>query len=624
MNFGVDCVMFSTDLRCIRLSLTSSKKSFAPVRNLSAPRLFVVALLASVVLGVPGAGAQLPGLFLPQPTNPGSDPTQSIQRPAPLLRPSAPATIPRSGQLIQPRGGEVLLDPRQAPAVRVTDAVPDDVKKVAKPFGWELFRGTAAIARARGVNPAYIISPGDKIALQIWGAKVAEYILTVDQQGNLFIPEVGPVRVAGLKQDALNQRIVTAMLTIFTKKVRVYTNLLNTQPIGVYVTGAVVKPGRYAGERTDSLLYYIGQSGGIDLKRGSFRDIRVLRGGGEIERVDLYRFLLRGELPTPQLRSNDTIIIGPLRSTITAGGSVRNAYIFEVGTKGSTGQTVIGMAKPTPDVSHVQVRGVRAGRPYNAYITINEFRGAPLNDGDTLVFRSDMVGETIFVSISGQSSGPSSFAVPRGTRLNKVLDIIAVDPDTAHLAAIYLRRKSIAAIQKAALARSLDQLQREVLTAASTSGTEAGIRAAEAERITRYIDKARSVVPEGRVVLDGRAAQIRLESDDEIVIPQKSALITISGEVRLPQAIAFRRGEDIEFYIDQAGGFSSRAETDEFIIIHQSGAVESGSRLSIQPGDQVIVLPSAGSKAFAIVKDIIEVMSRVILSSGVIINILND
>jgi len=607
---------------------TKVRKSFARVRDLSAMRLFAAILLAGLALGATGAAAQLPGAIQYPPAETAEPPPpQPIQLPSFQPAPQAPAAVPQSGQPaqpIRPRGGEVLLAPQQTPAVRVTEQAPENVERRAKPFGWELFRGTAAVARALGVNPAYIISTGDKIALQIWGAKVAEYVLTVDLQGNLFIPEVGPIRVAGLSQGELNSRIVAAMSTVFTDQVQVYTNLLNTQPIGVYVTGAVVKPGRYAGERTDSLLYYIGQSGGIDLTRGSFRDVRVLRGGREIERVDLYRFLLRGELPTPQLRDNDTIIVGPLRSTVTVGGNVRNPYIFEIGTRNSTGETVIEMAKPMPDVSHVQVRGVRAGRPYNAYITIDQFRTARLNDGDTLVFQSDMVGETIFVSVSGQASGPSSFAVPRGARLISLLDIVAVDPDTANLDAIYLRRRSIAAIQKAALERALDQLQREVLTAASTSSTEATIRAAEAARITNYIEKARAVMPEGRVVLNGKAAEVRLEAEDEVVIPQKSALVTISGEVRLPQAIAFRPGAELAYYIEQAGGFSSRAETDEFIIIHQSGAVESGSRPTVQPGDQVIVLPSAGDKAFAIVKDIVEVLSRVILSSGVIVKVLND
>lgn len=595
-------------------------------------RLFAGMLLAGLALGAAGAAAQIPSTIqfpptetstTPAPTEP--PPPQPIQLPSfqPTPQPTTaapPASQP--AQPIHPLGGEVLLNPQQAPAVRVTERATESIERHAKPFGWELFRGTAAVARALGVNPAYIISTGDKISLQIWGAKVADYVLTVDLQGNLFIPEVGPIRVAGLSQGELNSRIVQAMSRVYTKRVQVYTNLLNTQPIGVYVTGAVVKPGRYAGERTDSLLYYIGQSGGIDLTRGSFRDVRVLRGGREIEHVDLYRFLLRGELPTPQLRDNDTIIVGPLRSTVTVGGNVRNPYIFEINTRNSTGQTVIAMAEPMPDVSHVQVRGVRNGRPYNAYITMDEFRTVRLNDGDTLVFQSDMVGETIFVSVSGQSSGPSSFAVPRGTRLTSLLDVVAVDPDTANLDAIYLRRKSIALIQKAALERALDQLQREVLTAASTSSTEATIRAAEASRITQYIQKARAVMPDGRVVLNGKAAEIRLEADDEIVIPQKSALVTISGEVRLPQAVAYQPGAGLDYYIDQAGGFGSRAETDDFIVIHPGGAVESGKRLNVQPGDQVIVLPSAGDKAFAIVKDIVEVLSRVILSSGVIVKVI--
>ncbi len=526
---------------------------------------------------------------------------------------------------IEPIGGEIVLDPEQQPVAPIENGVEEETEEVL-PFGWELFAQQGGIARALGINPEYVVSPGDRVRVQLWGAQTADYELAVDLQGNVFLPEVGPVSVGGLKQSELDGRIRDAVARVFTEQVNVYTNLLNIQPVGVFVTGHVKKPGRYAGDRTDSLLFFIDQAGGIQLDRGSFREIRIMRRGQTIAEADLYEFLLAGVLPTPQFRDNDTILVGPIGATVAATGDVRNANEFEIDGGITDGTRVIDMTRPLPDVSHVAVQGVRQGRPHNAYLRMEQFAQSAVYPGDKLLFQADMVGDTIFVSVTGQSSGPSSFAIPRGARLGSVLDMIAVDPGLADLDAIYLRRESIAERQKQALEQALDQLQRKVLTTSSASTSAAAIRVQEAQLVNQFVEKARAVVPEGRVVLANLPGTdgLRMEAEDVIVIPQQSDLVLVSGEVKVPQTLLYQSGQTAAYYIKESGGFSDRADEDQFLILHQSGAIETDKGTLIHPGDHIMVLPNAGNVSLAVFKDIVEIISRIVLSTGVFITIFDD
>lgn len=550
---------------------------------------------------------------------------QAINNPTRESQSVSPGPL-RGGETIKPAGGDILLSPQENPVTPFASDTPENSADSPQPFGADLFGRATQVSRTLGINPVYQIAPGDKIAIQIWGAQSASEIFTVDLQGNIFLPEVGPVRVAGLPQSQLNATVNKAVSQVYTDRVQVYTNLLNTQPVGIYVTGAVPKPGRYAGERSDSVLYYLGQAGGVDLSRGSFRSLHILRNGRELAAIDLYDFLLKGSLPILQFQDNDTIVVGPINSTVTVSGEVRNEYRFEILEPQVSGAAILEMAKPLPSATHVAVRGVRQGQPLNTYVTLETFRHATVHNGDVLHFQSDMVGDTIFVSVIGQDSGPSTFAVPKGAKLNEVLNLIAVEPKTTALGDIYLRRASVAERQKRALELSLEQLQRAVLTTQSSTPSEAQIRAQEASLVERFVEQARAVEPEGRVVLAGAANQtdLRLEEEDVIVIPQKSNLVMVSGEVNVPQTLLFRPDMDVEDYVQGAGGFTERAEDDKFIIMRQSGKIVTGSNPSIEPGDHVMVMPTAGDKSAVIFKDIVEIIYRIAVSTGVVVNILDD
>lgn len=163
-------------------------------------------------------------------------------------------------------------------------------------LGEQLFLGNFARQTFAGFNPDYRIGVGDSITLQMWGAYEFSQTLVVDAQGNLFVPQVGPVRVLGAANAELNDVVRDAVKRVFQNNVNVYANLEVSQPVKVFVTGFVRRPGLYNGLSSDSLLTYLDKAGGVDPSRGSFLDIRLLRNGKVRQMVNLYDFLFQGRL----------------------------------------------------------------------------------------------------------------------------------------------------------------------------------------------------------------------------------------------------------------------------------------------------------------------------------------
>lgn len=196
------------------------------------------------------------------------------------------------------------------------------------PFGANLFQGNFASTYSESVNADYVILPGDRIVVRIWGAKTYDDVLMVDQQGNVFLPEVGPIRVAGLKQGQLLGAVRSSLASVFTDNVNIYVNLQSSQPVAVYVAGFVNHPGRYAGGPMDSVMSYLDRAGGITPERGSYRHIKVMRGKSLIGTVDLYDFALRGEMPSIRLKDGDVILVDERGSSVAALGLLRQQAVM--------------------------------------------------------------------------------------------------------------------------------------------------------------------------------------------------------------------------------------------------------------------------------------------------------
>ncbi|QQQ15660.1 polysaccharide export protein [Aeromonas media] len=490
------------------------------------------------------------------------------------------------------------------------------------PYGANLFAGGYETERSDGLNDNYLIAPGDKLNIWIWGAVNFSNVVTVDNQGNIFIPDVGPINVKNVPASQINNLVTSKIGDVFTNNVNIYVNLLTTTPVSVFVTGPVIRPGQYAGQSSDSVLYFLKRAGGIDSERGSYRQIKVLRQNQVLQQIDLYEFMQKGKMPKLSLKDQDVILVERQGPMINVAGKVRNPFRFELKQRNTLGSELINYALPLAKVSHVGVIGDRANGPFSIYLPYKDFARVQLKDGDKVLFNDDMHAQVYDVQVTGSYMGPSYFTVRKETKLHDLLNHIPINPDLADYQSIYLMRKSVAIRQKEMLDESLNRLERSVFTAPASSDGEATIRAKEAELVMQFVDKARKIQPLGKVVVadKGIIANIQLEQGDQIVIPNKTDLIQVGGEVLMPQAVVYNANADLDDYVAWAGGFTERANDQRIAVVHANGLVEFKGQGNVQPGDQIMVLPKVDSKTMQSVKDITQIIYQIAVAANVAIN----
>ena len=193
------------------------------------------------------------------------------------------------------------------------------------------------------------------------------------------------------------------------------------------------------------------------------------------------------------------------------------------------------------------------------------------------------------------------------------MDYISVDPNEADIGNIYLKRKSVALRQKKNLDKSIFRLERAVLTTPASSDGEALIRSKEAELVLQFVKHAKEVEVDGRVVVSdrGRVTNVRLEEGDVIVIPKKSDVIIVSGEVQIPQSMVYASNATIYDYVQRSGGFTERAEQKRIIIVKPNGQVLMGDHLKVSPGDEIMVFPKIDEKIMQYNKDMIAIIFQI-------------
>lgn len=492
-----------------------------------------------------------------------------------------------------------------------------------RPFGAELFDGGFRGTRSDGLNPEYKIVPGDQVTLRVWGAVDIDRVLPVDAQGNIFIPTIGPVQVMGISHAQLDTTVRAAVKKIYADNVSVYTNLQGVQPIALFVTGNVNKPGHYAGIPADSVLYFLDQAAGIDELLGSYRKIKLIRNNQVIARLDLYSFLRLGKLDHPQLENGDTILVEPRGAYVSVLGDVGRSYFFELPEDILNGEELLRMAPLNPGASHALIRGIRANIPYSNYSTLADFAQNQLAKGDEVIFFSDERHSQIVVQLEGSFLGQSHYVLPKNTTLHELLTSIAVDPMQTDYQSVSVRRLSVAEKQRKSLNDSLTRLETTYLGASSSTVEESAIRVREAELISTFVAKARQVKPNGRLVVsyNDELVDIRLQDGDIITLPQRTDAILISGEVYVPQSLVYVEGRTVADYIKAAGGYSQHADEDRILIVRQNGEVRYSGEVELRAGDEILVLPKVATKNLQLASTMTQILYQIAVATKVALDL---
>jgi len=490
-------------------------------------------------------------------------------------------------------------------------------------FGAQLFTGSFAQQGATQFNPDYLISVGDRLQVRLWGGFSFDGVLVVDPQGNVFLPQVGPVKVMGVRNHDLQKTIEGAARRVFRANVYSYASLAAAQPVRIFVGGFVNRPGLYNGTSMDSLLHYLDQAGGIDLERGSFLDVQVKRGTQVRATLSLYDFLLNGQLPLLQLNDGDVIFIAPRQNTVKVMGLAYNAKRFEFKDSKITIGALSHLAKPDPQATHVRVARNTGTIKNIDYYPLADAVGIAIANGDEVEFTADKKPGTITVRVEGEHESPQEYSLPYGARFGDLIKQIQFS-DRSDVQSLQLFRLSVQERQRANLQTSLKSLESTLLTARSGTSDEAKLRKEEADIMLQWVARAKNIQPSGQVMLASSAGRddLLLENGDIIRIPVKDGLVIISGEVLFPNAVAYDTSLSVTDYINRAGGFTQNADNSRIVIAHRDGSFDTDLKSpNLRAGDQVLVLPKVDVKSRQIWKDMTQIIFQIAVAAGVVFGI---
>ena len=186
-----------------------------------------------------------------------------------------------------------------------------------------------------------------------------------------------------------------------------------------------------------------------------------------------------------------------------------------------------------------------------------------------------------------------------------------------------LYRVGVAERQREMLEVSLRALESYALNARSATSEEASLRAREAEQITRFIERARSIEPKGQVVLAGRetAMDTLLADGDVLVIPERSSLVLVHGEVTQPNAIAYDSRSSVMDYVRLAGGTTQRAKNARIVLLRRDGSFDDDDRARPEPGDEILVLPQVGTKNVEVARGIAQILYQLAIAAHVVVDL---
>ena len=297
-----------------------------------------------------------------------------------------------------------------------------------KPFGYDLFEGvpsTFAPVSDIQVPLDYIVGPGDTLHIDLYGNEPSTYDLTVERDGRLNFPKLGPINVAGLTFEAaraaLEQRVSQQLIGS-----RASITMGDLRSIRVFVLGEAEKPGSYTVSGLSTMTNALFVSGGVK-KIGSLRNIELKRNGRLVTTLDLYDLLLHGDTSGDrQLMPGDVIFIPPIGRTVSVDGAVRRPAIYELKNEKTVAQAIeiAGGLLPDADGKLGQLDRILPSRLHqmrNVDLTSVDSRGIELANGDK--FKVPAIRPTLenSVELTGYVFRPGAFEYHAGLRLSDVL-----------------------------------------------------------------------------------------------------------------------------------------------------------------------------------------------------------
>ncbi len=313
------------------------------------------------------------------------------------------------------------------PETEFEQMVADSVGRPLPLFGQSLFiqpPSTFSPVDWMEVPNDYIIGPGDQLQVAIWGQVQANLRVYVDRSGQIYIPQVGQISVAGVRYSDLEEHLKHEISKVF-KNFNLTVSLGRLRSIQVVVVGNARYPGTYTIGALSTLVNAIFASGG-PAPQGSLRHIQVRRDGATITDFDFYDLLIKGDKSKDvRLQPGDIIYIPHVGPLVAISGSVNSPAIYEMKDDSTLGDlieiagdlsTVADTGKITIDRFADHSARKTLEFPYDA-----QSRALPLKDGDIVHVFSIVPRFEDTVTLRGNVANPGRYPWKPGMRVRDLI-----------------------------------------------------------------------------------------------------------------------------------------------------------------------------------------------------------
>jgi protein involved in polysaccharide export with SLBB domain len=349
---------------------------------------------------------RMPQLKTPSGYNTGQNPSRTT--------PLNPSQIP------QPK-----LPPR--PETEFEQMVADSAGRALPLFGQSLFLqppSTFAPFDLLQVPGDYIIGPGDELQVRIWGQVEADLRVIVDRSGQIYIPQVGQISVAGIHYGDLEQHLKREISKIF-RNFSITANVGRLRSIQVVVVGNARYPGTYTISSLSTLVNAIFASGG-PAPQGSLRHVQVRRDGTIITDFDFYDLLIKGDKSKDvRLQPGDVLYFPHVGPLVAVSGSVNTPAIYEM-KDNSTLNDLIEIGGDLSNVADTSKITIERFVDHQSRKTLEfpydeQSRALPLTDGDIVRVFSIVSRFEDTVTLRGNVSNPGRYPWKPGMRVRDLI-----------------------------------------------------------------------------------------------------------------------------------------------------------------------------------------------------------
>lgn len=467
--------------------------------------------------------------------------------------------------------------PQVRQASQFQQFVQQSTGKVLKVYGQDLFELPQVAYSPDSEAPArddYVLGPGDEVRVQVWGGVDYSGNMTIDRNGQINLPRVGVVRLAGTRVADLDRTLREQIGRNFTN-FELSSSLGKLRSIQVYVVGQAQQPGTYTLSSLGTLVNALFASGGPSVN-GSMRNIQLKRNGKIITTFDLYDFIGKGEQGRDvSLSAGDVIVIPPVGPRVAITGALDNAAIYELkpGNGASTSLAeVLALSGGVPALATsakalIERVAPNQNPPRRLEDLVLDAAGLqlPLRDGDviTLLGISPAFGNA--VTLQGNVAAPLRYRWFEGMKVRNLIP----ERDALVTGDYYIRKNLL--VQNSDASAESKRAGNEVESRVRSMVDEINWDYAVIERLDK--DRLRTqLIPFnlGRAVLQGDESQnlpllpgdvVTILSQNDLRLPaeRRTRLVRVEGEVAAPGIYEALPGETMRQMLQRLGGVTPQA-----------------------------------------------------------------